>query len=46
MCEFGLPRVIISENDTQFSRSIVVDFFHDLEVKTKFISIIHPQENE
>lgn len=42
MCKFGLPRVIISNNKTQFVSDYVVDFCHELGVQTKFIFVIYP----
>lgn len=45
MCRFSLVVVLISNNGTQLSSTTVVYFCHNLGVKTKFISFIHPQEN-
>lgn len=45
MCRFGLPGVIISDNRTQFTITIVVDFCYDLGVKTNFIFVIYPHAN-
>lgn len=45
MCKFRLLDVIISNNETQFTKTTVTDFCHELDVQTKFISIVHPQEH-
>lgn len=45
MCRFGIHGSIISDNETQFSSTLVTDFFQDLEVCTKFVSVVHPHTN-
>lgn len=37
---FSTPRVIILDNGAQFASSIV-DFYHDLWIHMKFISVVH-----
>lgn len=41
MCMFNFPGVIISDNRTKFANTIVVYFYHDLEVQNKFIFVFH-----
>lgn len=45
MCKFRLPNAIILDNGSQFTSIIVIDFYHELGVQTKFVSIIHPWAN-
>jgi hypothetical protein len=45
ICRFGLPREIVSDNGTQFASITIVDFCKNLDIQTKFISVIHPQAN-
>ncbi|XP_016185156.1 uncharacterized protein LOC107626768 [Arachis ipaensis] len=42
---FGIPKVIISDNGTQFTDKKFVEFLADLGIKQKFSSIEHPQTN-
>lgn len=46
MWKFSFPRVIISNNGTQFSNSTVVNFSRGLGVQTKFISEVYPNAKE
>lgn len=41
ICGFGLPDVIISDSRTQFKITIVTDFFRELGVQKKFVSVVH-----
>lgn len=42
---FNLPGIIISKNGTQFSSTNVVNFFRELGVQIKFISVVYPRVN-
>lgn len=46
MSKYGLPRAILSDNGTQFTRAMVTDFWNYLGVQTKFVSVVHPRDNE
>lgn len=45
MSLFSLPGIIISKNGTQFSITTVVNFFKELGVQIKFISVVYPRVN-
>lgn len=45
MCKYGFLGEIVSDNETQFSRTMVIEFCKDLGVQTKFVSVVHPQAN-
>ncbi|XP_072084676.1 uncharacterized protein [Arachis hypogaea] len=42
---FGIPEVIISDNETQFTDKKFVEFLAGLGIKQKFSSVEHPQTN-
>ncbi|XP_016168857.1 uncharacterized protein LOC107611447 [Arachis ipaensis] len=42
---FGIPKVVISDNGTQFTDKKFVEFLTDLGIKQKFSSVEHPQTN-
>lgn len=42
---FALPKCIISENGNQFTSSALFELCHNLGIKTKFLSVEHPQAN-
>jgi len=46
ICRFGLLKYFVTENGTQFTSTSVVDFCTQLNIQTKFVSVIHPQANE
>lgn len=41
----GLPRVIVSNNETQFLSAMVTDLYNDLGVQTNFVSVVHQRAN-
>ncbi|XP_038977811.1 uncharacterized protein LOC120108299 [Phoenix dactylifera] len=43
--EFGLPRILISDNGRQFDNSRFREFCSELGIDHRFTSIIHPQTN-
>ncbi|XP_072074017.1 uncharacterized protein [Arachis hypogaea] len=42
---FGIPKVVISDNGTQFTDKKFVEFLAGLGIKQKFSSVEHPQTN-
>lgn len=44
MCWYGLPGAIVSDNGTQFSSIVVIDFCKDLEVQRKYVFVVHPPQ--
>nr|XP_025685710.1 uncharacterized protein K02A2.6-like [Arachis hypogaea] len=42
---FGIPEVVISENETQFTDKKYMEFLTGLGIKQKFSSVEHPQTN-
>ncbi|XP_016168883.1 uncharacterized protein K02A2.6-like [Arachis ipaensis] len=42
---FGIPKIIISDNGTQFTDKKFVEFLTGLGIKQKFSSVEHPQTN-
>lgn len=45
ICCFCLPKRIVSDNDSRFSSSSVVEFCKDLGIQNLFILVEHPQAN-
>ncbi|RDX83675.1 Pol polyprotein, partial [Mucuna pruriens] len=45
ICRFGLPSIIILDNDTQFIARSVAEFCSQLRIKQSFTSVEHPQTN-
>lgn len=45
MCRFDFPGVTSSNNGIQFASVTIVDFYHDLGVKTMFIFVVYPLVN-
>lgn len=43
MCRFGLPGPTVSKNGTQLACAMVTNFYRDLGVQIKFVSVIHLQ---
>ncbi|XP_057791067.1 uncharacterized protein LOC131008192 [Salvia miltiorrhiza] len=44
-CRFGVPRIIVSNNGTQFTRQRIADFCDRMDITQRFVSVAHPQEN-
>lgn len=45
MCQYGLPGAIVSNNGIQFASIVFIKFCKELDVQTKFISLVHSQAN-
>jgi len=45
ICRLGLLKYIVTDNGTQFISFRVVDFYNQLGIQTKFLSVIHPHAN-
>jgi hypothetical protein len=45
ICRFGLPKYIVSDNNTQFASEKVVSFCKEKGIQNTFISVEHPQAN-
>ncbi|RDY13326.1 Gypsy retrotransposon integrase-like protein 1, partial [Mucuna pruriens] len=45
ICRFGLPAEIVSDNGTQFTSRMTVEFCEGLKIKQLFTSVEHPQAN-
>lgn len=45
MCRYGLLDAIVSNNGTQFASTVVIEFCKDLGIQTKFVYVVHPQDN-
>lgn len=46
MCRFGVPRVLISNNITQFQRKKVIDWCKEMRIHEIFTYVGHPQANK
>ena len=45
ICRFGIPRVLVSNNEKQFDNSAFRDFCSKLDIKNHYSSPAHPQAN-
>ncbi|RDY14541.1 Tf2-9, partial [Mucuna pruriens] len=45
ICQFGLPAIIVIDNDTQFAAQFVIEFCVQYGIKQAFTSVEHPQTN-
>ena len=45
VCQFGIPRIIISDNGRQFDNRKFRDFYKELGIKNHYSSPSHPQAN-
>ena len=45
MCQFGVPRVLVSENGRKFGNTPFRDFYDQLGIKNHYSSPSHPQAN-
>lgn len=45
ICRFGVPGVIVSDNEAQFASTSVFEFSKDLGIQNRFISVEYPQAN-
>ena len=46
ICRYGIPRVLVSNNEKQFDNSAFRDFYSELGIKNHYLSPTHPQANE
>lgn len=46
VCRFGIPKVLISDNGTQFTDKAFREWCKELQIQQKFTSVAHPQANE
>ena len=44
-CRFGIPRVLVSDNEKQFNNNTFRDFCSKLSIKNHYSSPAHPQAN-
>ncbi|XP_012836530.1 PREDICTED: uncharacterized protein LOC105957147 [Erythranthe guttata] len=44
-CRFGVPRIIISDNGTQFNGKKITGWCTEMKVAQRFTSVAHPQAN-
>ncbi|XP_057775283.1 uncharacterized protein LOC130994259 [Salvia miltiorrhiza] len=44
-CRFGVPRIIVLDNGTQFTRQRIADFCDRMDITQRFVSVAHPQAN-
>ncbi|KAL0361321.1 UNVERIFIED_CONTAM: hypothetical protein Sradi_3816600 [Sesamum radiatum] len=45
ICQFGIPRVLIADNGTQFQRGKLNNWLEELKIKQLCTSVINPQAN-
>ena len=45
VCQFGIPRIIISDNGRQFDNRKFRDFYRELGIKNHYSQSSHPQAN-
>ena len=45
ICRFGIPRVLVSDNEHQFDNTPFKDFYEQLRIKNHYSSSSHPQAN-
>ena len=46
ICKFGIPRILVSDNDKQFDNSAFRGFCSELGIKNHYSLLAHPQANE
>ena len=46
ICKYGIPRVLVSDNDKQFDNSAFRDFYSELGIKNHYSLPAHLQANE
>ncbi|XP_057785414.1 uncharacterized protein LOC131002940 [Salvia miltiorrhiza] len=44
-CRYGVPRILVSDNGTQFTSKKIEDFCSRMDITQKFVSVAHPQAN-
>ncbi|KAL2238352.1 UNVERIFIED_CONTAM: Transposon Ty3-G Gag-Pol polyprotein [Sesamum indicum] len=45
ICRFGIPRILISDNGTQFQGKEITNWLKELKIQQNFTSVGHPQSN-
>ena len=45
VCRFGIPRILISDNGTQFQGKKIMQWCEEMKIEQRFTSIGHPQAN-
>lgn len=45
MCRYGIPRILVTDNGTQFNNEEFKEYCDDHEIKLRFTSVAHPQAN-
>ena len=45
VCRFGIPRSIVSDNESQFDSWVYGDFFQELKIRNLYSTPRHPQSN-
>ena len=45
ICRFGIPRVLVSDNEKQFNNNTFRDFCSELGIKNHYSLPVHPQAN-
>jgi transposase InsO family protein len=43
---FGIPNSIITDNDTQFTGEMFLDFYEDNNIRMDYSTVVHPHTNE
>lgn len=44
-CRYGVPRILISDNITQFTSQCIQDWCESMGIRQRFVSVAHPQAN-
>lgn len=45
MCRFGIPRILVTDNGTQFNNQKIIKYCKESEIELLFTSVSHPQAN-
>ena len=45
ICRYGIPRVLVTDNGTQFNNKEFKDYCEDNDINLRFTSVAHPQAN-
>ena len=45
ICRYGIPRVLVSDNEKQFDNHAFWDFCSKLGIKNHYLSLAHPKAN-
>lgn len=44
-CRYGIPRIIVSDNGSQFTSQRIQEWCESMSIKQRFVSVAHPQAN-